>query len=131
VRVAAVSFVVVAIVAVVAVTGYGSKGDAAPAPPSVARAIAEIGALQKAQAGYYTKRARYSERLADLFANPRLGSDIVMNAGGLDIHLDTSTDGKTVIVRVSSPAIALSRVLVRGRETGRTCEALAPGAGCP
>jgi hypothetical protein len=54
-----------------------------------------------------------------------------MNAGGLDINLDVSSDGKTVIFRVDSPAIALSRVLVRGKETGRTCEAMAAGATCP
>ena len=53
-----------------------------------------------------------------------------MNAAALDIHLDVSTDGKTVIVRVNSPTVAMSRVLVRGKETGRTCEVVADGGIC-
>jgi hypothetical protein len=41
-----------------------------------------------------------------------------MNAAAVEIDLDVSTDGQTVIVRVNSATLALSRVLVRGKETG-------------
>jgi hypothetical protein len=134
-RIAAISFVVLAtVIGVVLFTGDSTSGQAAKRPSSAAPAIAEVEALHKAEMSYYREHGRYSDRLADLFAGTRLGSDIVMNAGGLDIHLDTSTDGETVIVRVNSPAITLSRVLVRGQETGRACEVLAPvapDASCP
>jgi hypothetical protein len=131
-RIAAVLLVIVAVaIGAVLVLGNGSNGNAAESSLSAKPALDEIDALQKAEASYYAERGRYSERLADLFATTRFGTDIVMNAGGLDIHLDTSTDGKTVILRVNSPAITLSRVLVRGKETGRTCEAFAAGATCP
>jgi hypothetical protein len=134
-RIAAISVLVVAtLIGVVLLTGDSTSGGAAERPPSAAAAIAEVEALHKAEVAYYREHGRYSNRLADLFAGTRLGSDIVMNAGGLDIHLDTSTDGKTVIVRVNSPAITLSRVLVGGQETGRTCDVLAPATGdasCP
>ena len=113
------------------VTGSVSRGEGAKSPRSAAKAIAELDALREAESSYYTQRGRYSGRLADLFATTRSGTDIVMNAGGLDIHLDVSSDGQTVIVRVNSAAIALSTVLVGGKETGRTCEALAEGAFCP
>jgi len=131
-RIAAVSLIVLAVaIGAVLVLDNTSSGEAAESSLSAKPAVDEIDALQKAEASYYAERGRYSERLADLFATTRFGTDIVMNAGGLDIHLDTSTDGKTVILRVNSPAITLSRVLVRGQETGRTCEALAAGATCP
>jgi hypothetical protein len=130
-RIAAIAAVAFALVAIAAVTGYTTRGDAAEASPAGARAVEEVEALQKAEADHFKRHGRYSERLADLFSATRFGTDIVMNAGGLDINLDVSTDGKTVIVRVDSPAITLSRVLVNGRETGRTCEALEAGAFCP
>ena len=112
-------------------TGSVSLGEAADKPPSAANALAEMNALAKAEASYYAQHKRYADRLADLFANTAFGTDIVMHSGGLDIHVDASTDRQTVILRVNSPAVTLARVLVRGQETGRACEALVSGAICP
>lgn len=113
---------------------FAPRSEATEAPVFSARAGAEIDALQRAEQSHYAKRGRYSERLADLFDRTRFGADIVMNAAAVHIALDVSTDGRTVIMRVDSPTVSLSRVLVRGEEAGRTCETLVRGlrvAVCP
>ena len=95
-------------------------------------ALAEITALQQSEAALFAREGRYSDRLADLFSSGRSGTDIVMNAPGLDIELHVSTDRKTLIIRVESDSIGLSRVLEDGQEIGQTCVVLeaAEQAGC-
>jgi hypothetical protein len=96
-----------------------------------ARAEAEVAALAAAEAAHYARYGRYTSRIADLFARTKDGPAAVANAAGLDVQLDTSSDGKTLILRVTSPSVALTRVLVRGRRLRASCQVLADGGRCP
>lgn len=130
-RAAAALFIVAAIGVSVGV--FASRTPTATAEGSRTKsALAEITALQQSEAALFAREGRYSDRLADLFSSGRSGTDIVMNAPGLDIELHVSTDGKTLIIRVESDSIALSRVLEDGQEIGQTCVVLeaAEQAGC-
>jgi hypothetical protein len=127
-RLAAVLAAVVALIAAFVAFAARSSGAAAQDTSST-RAKAEIAALQRAEASFYAKRKRYSGRLADLWAT-RAFTDIAINSPGLDIHLDVSSDGKTVLLRVNSPTIGLGRVLRGGQEVGQMCQVLGGNARC-
>jgi len=97
--------------------------------PLVVQAKAEIDALEHAEGSYYAKRHRYTTQLADLLSF-KSGSDVAVQSPGLDIHVDVSSDGQWIIVRVNSPAIGLGRVLNVGHKAGQMCQVLDTGGAC-
>jgi hypothetical protein len=103
-------------------------------PNAKTRATDTIGALNLIDQGEQTFKAaqgRYTSHLADLVpGHKQLAADLAI---GLDVSLDTSTDGQSYLARVSSDVVSLVRGRTGTKVTAKSCLVLKSGSGvnCP
>jgi len=108
---------------------HGSSG-----PNAAARATDTISALNlidKAEQSYRVAHGRFTSHLADMITGSRgLANDLSI---GLDVQLDVSTDGQTVLDRVTSDVLSLVRARDKSRVVAESCLLLKSGSGvsCP
>jgi hypothetical protein len=127
--------VVIAAAAVTASMSPSSSARSTAQPTNGDRAVIVLESLTRAEGRYLAKHHRYTPRLADLFADSREGSTIAMNlTAPLEVHVDVTTAGRTMLIRVDSASTSLLRPLVNGTAVGFSCEIHAAGGptgGCP
>jgi hypothetical protein len=103
-------------------------------PNSKTRATDTIGAMNLIDQGeqtFKTAHGRYTAHLADLVpGHKQLAADLAI---GLDVTLDTSTDGQSYLARVSSDIFSLVRARTGTKVTAKSCLVLKSGSGvdCP
>jgi hypothetical protein len=128
-RVAVVVVLLVAVGVLIADAIPVAHSSTASPNPLVFQAKAEIAALERAEGGYYAKRRRYTAQLPDLLSF-KGGSQVFLESPGLDIHVDVSSDGESIMLRVNSPAIGLGSVLKAGKTADQACLVLNTGGVC-
>jgi hypothetical protein len=103
-------------------------------PNTKTRATDTVGAMRlidQGEQGYKAAHGRYTSHLADLVpGHPQLATDLSV---GLDVQLDTSTDGQSYLARVSSDVFSLVRARTGTKVTAKSCLVLKSGSGvdCP
>jgi hypothetical protein len=103
-------------------------------PNAKTRATSTLDAMKlidRGQQSFKSAKGRYTSHLADLVpGHPQLVKDIAV---GLDVELDTSTDGQSYLARVSSDIFSLVRARTGTKVTAKSCLMLKSGSGvdCP
>jgi hypothetical protein len=103
-------------------------------PNAKTRATDTIGAINLIDQGeqaFKAAQGRYTAHLADLVpGHKQLAADLAI---GLDVSLDTSTDGQSYLARVSSDIFSLVRARTGTKITAKSCLVLKSGSGvnCP
>jgi hypothetical protein len=99
-----------------------------------AQALATVGALSlidKEEQAFKSAHGKFTSSLGDLVpGHPLLASDL---GAGLAVELDTSTDGQSYLVRITSNIFSLVRAHTGTRVTAKSCLVLKSGSGvdCP
>jgi hypothetical protein len=89
------------------------------------RAKKVIDVLQLGEQRHYTKSKRYTSNLGDIFQDKRVGTQIAVNLGvPLDVYLNVSRDGQTLLLRVNGPTVTMFRAFDHGAQIGKGCEML-------
>jgi hypothetical protein len=96
--------------------------------------LATVGALSlidKEEQAYKVANGKFTASLADLVpGHPKLASDL---GAGLAVQLDTSTNGQSYLVRITSNIFSLVRAHTGSKVTAKSCLVLKSGSGvdCP
>jgi hypothetical protein len=84
--------------------------------------------IDQAQTKFRARHGRYTGSLADLIQiDPKLAPGTPV----LDIKLDSSIDGKTYAVRLTSDTMYLTRTRTNGKQIDAVCKLLKSGLKCP
>jgi hypothetical protein len=99
-----------------------------------AQALATVGALSlidKEEQAFKVAHGKFTSSLADLVpGHPLLATDL---GAGLAVQLDTSTDGQSYLVRITSNIFSIVRAHTGTKVTAKSCRVLKSGSGvdCP
>jgi hypothetical protein len=99
-----------------------------------AQALATVGALSlidKEEQAFKVAHGKFTSSLADLVpGHPLLATDL---GAGLAVQLDTSTDGQSDLVRITSNIFSIVRAHTGTKVTAKSCRVLKSGSGvdCP
>ena len=95
------------------------------------QALDAMDLIDKAELGFKATHSRFTPHLADLLqANSQLANDLAI---GLNVQLDVSTDGQSLLARVASDNLSLVRARSGKKITAKSCLVLKSGSGvtCP
>jgi hypothetical protein len=125
-------FIVIAFVLLFVLPAILKKHSSGPTTKTQALdTVQAVSLLDKGEQAFKLAHGHYTSHLADLVpGHPLLASDIGV---GLDVQLDTSTDGQSYLARVSSNVFSLVRARTGTKVTAKSCLVLKTGSGvdCP
>jgi hypothetical protein len=93
--------------------------------------VSALHLIDKNEQAFHAAHGKFTSHLADLVpGHPQLATDLGV---GLDVQLDTSTDGQSYLVRITSNIFSLVRAHTGTKVTAKSCLVLKSGSGvdCP